>query len=73
MEKIKELLKGYGYEEEEFYQEGNKFRFVKDNSFVDIWFGKKGTTIGIYNPADKTMNFKRKVDILEIERIISNL
>ncbi len=75
MQKIKELLEGYGYEVQDFYsdKDQNKFRFSKDDTFVDIWYGKKGITLGIYHPETKRMSFERKVDIAKIERAISSI
>jgi hypothetical protein len=72
LEDVKELFDGFGYELSSFYPKDlHKYRFRKGELFMDVWIGKKGTTIGIYNPETGLMYFKRKVGLVDIEKAIN--
>lgn len=70
MEDIKNLLFGYGYEIEFEDQSQNKLRFSNEERFIDVWDGKKGITVGIYNPETKQVGYHRRVRDIDLERLI---
>jgi len=70
MEKIIELLKAYGYEIEFEDKNQNKIRFSNEERFIDVWDGKRGITIGFYNPETKQVGYYRNGGLEKIERLI---
>lgn len=68
-----ELIEAYGFERRFARREENKIRFDNDNTFIDVWNGKKRVTIGIYNPNTTTMSYKYCQNLEEIESCLTNL
>lgn len=64
------LMGGYGYKIEREYLAEYKTRFRNEEGrgLIDIWMGRKGTTMGVYNPRTSTFWFKKQVDLNEIEK-----
>ncbi len=72
MDEIVELINGFGYEFDFEDRQGKK-RYSKENGFLDLWHGKKGITIGVYNSNTKHMVFKRRPTLSEIEQIFNKI
>lgn len=61
------LAGAYGMEVQFERRGESKIRLTGNGTFVDVWSGKKGITIGVYDPKLKRVHFRRKVspDTLE--------
>ena len=70
MEDLLELIKAYGYVFDFGDKNQNKVRYASENGFIDIWDGRKGITIGVYNPNTKQIMYERKPTLLEVEKLI---
>jgi hypothetical protein len=69
---IHDLLSAYGYQKQLDDPENYRTRFRHDETgFLDLWIGRKRTTIGIYNPTTKVMHYKRVHTMEDIEHFIS--
>ena len=67
------LLAAYGFSVQAEDREQRKIRFASRKTFMDIWDGKKGITIGVYNPATGRMRYERRVGEERIEEIVSKI
>lgn len=68
-DEAKGLIGAYGFEEkpdDRMWQT----RFENGRTFIDIWFGERGTTVGVYNPKTKRMWYKRRVTLESLESIL---
>mgnify|MGYP006921436391 CR=1 FL=1 len=70
---IVEFISAFGYELEFSDKEQNKERYSNDNGFIDLWEGKKGVTIGIYNPETKQICYKRKPTVDWVEKHLESI
>lgn len=61
------LASAYGFEVAEKDIGQMKIRFRNEHTFVDVWQGMKGTTVGVYNPQTKRAWFKRKANLETLE------
>lgn len=66
-EKLVGLFGAYGFEVQWRKQENNLIRFSDEFRFVDLWYGRRGFTIGIYYPQTEKMRFLREVGHRQIE------
>lgn len=68
------LMSAYGFVLEFEEKHEHKMRFGKDdrNGFIDIWQGKKGMTIGVYNPESRSMFYRRNGNISLLEKELIN-
>lgn len=73
MHDIEELLSAYGFQVQLRRPMECKVRFRGRGTFLDVWYGKKGKTLGVYDPVDCRMRFYRRTDIISIEGIISKI
>lgn len=69
----KEIIKlilayGYKFDFEDFDQ--CKRRYTSETGFIDLWNGKRGITIGIYNPATRFVKYIRMPSLEEIEKVL---
>lgn len=72
-EEIAELLSAYGYEIKSMDINQNKTRYTCETGFIDIWDGRKGMTVGIYDPNSKQILFERRCSITGIEEMLSKV
>ncbi len=70
MKDIIDFLEGYGFYLD-FKDKQNKLRYRNEDTFIDIWSGKKGITVGLYNPTTKSMKFNRRINLETLERLIT--
>lgn len=71
---IKSLMSAYGLVPTKVDEKSKLTRFQAEerNVFVDVWNGKKGTTVGAYNPHTRTMQFLRRVNMSKLEDVLVN-
>jgi hypothetical protein len=72
MESITALLEDYGFSIDFEDPAQHKIRFQNDETFIDVWDGKKGITVGIYNPETKMMRYERRMNANKVESLITN-
>jgi hypothetical protein len=72
MKEIQDLLEAYGFSVDFKDDSQNKIRFQNEETFIDVWDGKKGITIGVYNPETKMVRYERRVNAGMIEDLIAN-
>lgn len=48
----------------------SQMRFQGYGTFLDLWYGKKGMTLGVYNPDSQKMWFKRQCSLESIEDVL---
>lgn len=69
---VRMLVKALGYREDHIKKSERKIRYRgEERGLLDIWFGKKKTTIGIYDESLKKMIFKCPESLEEIEKIVA--
>ena len=56
-----ELIESLGYELEFEDINQKKKRFSSDIGFVDLWNGKRGIVVGIYNTETKHVDYFKKI------------
>lgn len=66
---ISGLLDSYGFSDME-ETKGGCTRFRNGMRFIDVWNGRKGITIGVYEPKTQKCWFKRKVTPILLEDIL---
>jgi hypothetical protein len=64
------LFEAYGFEKEHVFKQQWLVRFRKGNQFVDLWEGRKGLTVGVYNPRTQRVWFERQLTHEKIENIL---
>lgn len=69
-ETIEGLMSAYGFSEEFHDDEQSKTRYRSEDTFLDLWQGKKGTTVGVYNRQTKAMWFERPFDLEDLEHVL---
>lgn len=67
---ISELLSALGYEIQLVDDLNKRIRYAGETNFVDIWNGKKGITVGIYNPKTDRMKYIKNCNLEAIEEAI---
>jgi hypothetical protein len=61
---------GYSFEIQFKNTQERKTRFSNEQTFIDVWDGKRGFTFGIYNPRTHQMFYQRPRTIEQVERIL---
>lgn len=67
------LMGAYGYEEEFSDRVQCLTRYQGEHTFIDIWDGRKGVTVGVYDPEKKSMWYERKCSLEDLEEILIEL
>lgn len=67
-------MSAYGFVLQSENMKERKTRFRKDDKtgFIDIWHGKKGMTIGIYNQKTHSMGYVRNGNVNKLETVLIN-
>lgn len=65
------LLGAYGYEKQLDDPEHKRTRFKNESSFLDIWVGRKRTTVGVYDSHKKVMRYTRIRKLEDLEDLIA--
>ena len=47
-----------------------KSRWDTEDTFIDLWDGKRGITLGVYDPDSKRMLYHRRVTAMTIEQYL---
>lgn len=50
-----------------------QMRFRSGKIFIDVWYGKRGITIGIYDRRRQLMRYERKMSLEKIENELIKL
>ena len=61
------LMSAYNFELQDDDVKQCRMRFRNHTSFIDIWNGQQGMTIGVYNPETKKMWYRRRMDMSKLE------
>lgn len=64
------LLRGYGYSPT---QKGDNLRYQGEDTFIDLWHSKKGTTVGVYYPATSKMVYYRRINLDKLEGLLIDI
>lgn len=67
------LMVAYGFEPQYEKPEQYLTRFQGEGTFIDIWNGRKGITMGVYDSVRKYMRFYKKCSLENIEDILYRL
>lgn len=64
-----DLLAAYDFHLSETNELENRMRFKGRGTFIDLWTGRRGLTIGIFDPKRHAMKYRRNLnwDTLEEE------
>lgn len=68
--KITQLLSAFGYELQDIDELNKRFRYKSEENFVDIWNGKRGITIAVYNEEMDDIKYKKSCSLQDIEEAI---
>lgn len=67
---LKALCGAYGMELQFERPEECKLRFRGNGTFIDVWHGKRGLTLGVYDKAINSMRYHRSQNLLKLEKIL---
>lgn len=73
MDEIIDLISNCGFVLEFRNDAERKARFRNDETFIDVWYGKKRKIVlGIYNPEKKRVKYQWPVNLIDLEIIVLN-
>ena len=64
------LMGAYGMELQFERPEEHKMRFKGNGTFLDVWTGKRGMTVGRYVPSVSGMTFHKRMDAEKLEGVL---
>ncbi len=64
------LLRGYGYSPT---RKGDNLRYQGEDTFIDLWNSKKGTTVGVYHPQMRKVTYYRSISVDKLEGLLINI
>lgn len=66
------LMGGYSYVIKKEYLAEYKTRFVHEEGrgIIDVWMGRKGTTLGVYDPGHASFWFKKHATLDDVENAL---
>lgn len=67
---IDDLMSSFGFIPRETDETQKKTRYQGEDTFLDLWQGKKGTTVGIYMKKYESMEFHRPHDLEDLEDVL---
>lgn len=67
---LKPLIEAYGYTKSLDDKEHCRTRWQSEEGFMDVWFGRKRTTMGVYNPQNGTMSYRRVYTLEQAEEFL---
>lgn len=67
---INDLMSSFGFVPKKYDPDQKKTRYQGEDTFLDLWQGKKGTTVGIYMRKYETMEFHRPHDLEDLEDVL---
>ena len=70
---IESLMSAYGFAFDFADIEQKKTRFQGEETFIDLWQGKKGTTVGIYSKAIHSMKYEYPFQLIDLEKLLIKL
>ena len=63
-------MSSFGFVPKKTDETQKKTRYQGEDTFLDLWTGKKGVTVGIYMRKYESMEFHRPHDIEDLEDIL---
>jgi len=70
---IEGLMAAYGMELQFERQMEQKRRFRGLGTFIDVWQGRKGITLGVYDNKKSAMYFQYRLTLEQIENLLLNM
>lgn len=69
-EEIDGLMSAYGYQVSFEDPKNHRTRYQGEDTFLDLWIGRKRRTIGIYNKRTGTMSYERVYELEQLENYL---
>lgn len=66
-------MENYGMEVQLENEKEHRTRFRGLNTFIDVWFSKRGITVGVYNQESKSSEYYRRLSLNKLEDILVTL
>lgn len=73
MEAFVGLMGAYGFEKSFEDPAQHLMRFQGDDTFIDLWNGRRGVTAGVYNPHTKKMRYEYRLTLEQLEEVLIKL
>lgn len=66
-------MSAYGFTPDFHDDEQKKTRYQGEDTFMDIWEGKRGMTIGAYRKSTKSMTYEYPFRLEDVEKLLIEL
>lgn len=64
------LFEAYGYQKGLDDPKHARTRWQSEEGFMDVWFGRKRTTMGVYDPQTGLMSYRRVYTLEQAEEFL---